>query len=191
MRLKKKNVFFILFVLTGAFCSSVIQAAETDVVIDTCFVSPTVIELEQQIKEILHERGYSESLLEKLAFSGNFILNEPKLIPKTREGLAQKYTCVAECNITVRYAGSKEAMFRVDNSFFDIGRSESSACKFALGKVIHYFLDETRKIVNNESGITGLEYRLNNQNDLFDKHIEQLYGFMVGMVEEAEVFNGE
>lgn len=185
MRMQKTFfLIFVFFIWTIHFPA--LQAGEANIANDSCFASPSVVKLEQKIKEIFHERGYSDSVLQSFFFSGSLILNEPELVPKSMEGLAQKYSCVAVCNISVQYVGSGEVMFEVDKSFFDIGRSESSACKFTIGKVMHYFLDEINKNMNDESGITDLEYRINNQKDIFDKHIEQLYGFVLGMVEETE-----
>jgi hypothetical protein len=182
-----KSVFFSYFnILVWIVAAAAVSAEEVNSAFSSCSAVPLVIELEKQVKEVLQKRGFSDAVLKRFCFSGSLTLKVPEPEPVHMEGLSQKYSCTADSHIIVQDVNSQECLIEVDQSFSDVGRSEAAARKFVIGKVLKDLLLKISEQMEDAACILYMEGDMNSNEAILDKHIEQLFLFADGIVDDAD-----
>lgn len=170
-KFRQLMVIFILLMIAGAAPNLVCQ--ERSLLLER---------MEKEIKESLREYGFSPEKIGKLSLSGTIEIEAPKPLPPT-EGLTQKYSCTVKSAIHIIERESGKSLFTVEGLYEDIGRSESTARKYALGKVVRVIFSELKqKLISSQEektiGLNNTFKTMENEADIIERSVDNLSQWM-------------
>ena len=183
---------FIFMIISVLLWSSFAQGRPEDEIVSPISnrpESPLLAELENQVKGALCEYGFPNSLTDSFSFSGTVIICSPHALPKSREGVSQKYSCTVECDIEVLDKKSHALICKVKGTFDDIGRTPGTARKYALGKVVRPLFKCIKEKKRKDPKLQDMDEIFNTleqEEAILKQHIESLSRFVDGIMNDME-----